>query len=161
MHKNIWKKKTIFTFPKRNQRPIHAFVYHTSEQISCFTETNIKAWRMHAEMHGGIWQLPGKQGGWCSNPWATQNPLRNITNKNMHGLLISLGEHENRFLHIFLCIKKHISHLCIGGALPSMLANQLAVFDSVRYTNNVYKCKKKHAWINIFFPADGNLICII
>ena len=61
----------------------------------------------------------------------TQSPFRNMANKNMHGLLISLGEHENRFFHIFLCIKKHISHLCIGGALTSMLDNQLSVFDFV------------------------------
>ena len=25
----------------------------------------------------------------------------------MRGPVISLGEHENRFFHIFLCIKKH------------------------------------------------------
>ena len=61
----------------------------------------------------------------------THNLFKYMTNKNMHGLLISLGEHENRFFQIFLCIEKHISYLCIRGALTSVLENQLSLFDSV------------------------------
>ena len=41
----------------------------------------------------------------------TQNPFKNMTN-NMHGLLILLGKHENRFFQIFLCIK-HIFYICV------------------------------------------------
>ena len=43
----------------------------------------------------------------------------------MHRPLTLHGKLWNRVFHIFLCIKKHILHFCIWGALTSLLAPRL------------------------------------
>ena len=67
----------------------------------------------------------------------------------MHRPLISLGQHENRVFHIFLCIKKHISHLCIWGALIHLLATRLVGEPATKLMHPKYE--NARCFLFIFF----------
>ena len=56
-----------------------------------------------------------------------------VYKKTMHRPPTSLGTPQNRVFHISLCIKKHILHLCIWGALIHLLATRLKYKNFLEY----------------------------